>query len=81
MINILARQIHHHLLSFGIDLLNLMKETENDELTGVIQKLVLKYQEDIIPIAYEMVSHLATIFQQVGWYMLSTCLVNGNQYS
>ena len=42
-----------------------MKETENDELTAVIQKLVLKYQDDILPIAVEMVTHLATIFQQV----------------
>lgn len=42
-----------------------MKETENDELTGVIQKLVMKYQDDILPIAIEMVTRLATTFQQV----------------
>lgn len=51
---------------FIVELLNLMKETENDELTAVIQKLVLKYQDDILPIAVDMVTHLATIFKQVG---------------
>lgn len=48
-----------------VDLLNLMKETENDELTAVIQKLVVKYQDDIMPIALDMISHLANIFKQV----------------
>jgi len=42
-----------------------MKETENDELTAVMQKLVLKYHEDIMPIAVDMITHLATIFKQV----------------
>ena len=51
-----------------------MKETENDELTAVIQKLVLKYQDDILPIAVEMVTHLATIFQQVCCSLYLSCL-------
>lgn len=42
-----------------------MKETENDELTAVIQKLVVKYQDDIMPIALDMITHLANIFKQV----------------
>lgn len=48
-----------------------MKETENDELTAVIQKLVIKYQDDILPIAVDMVNHLATIFKQVSHYSRS----------
>ncbi|KAF6031490.1 IPO7 [Bugula neritina] len=48
-----------------LELLNLMKQTENDELTAVIQKLVIKYQDEVLPIAVDMVTHLAGIFQQV----------------
>lgn len=53
-----------------------MKETENDELTAVIQKLVIKYQDDILPIAVDMVNHLATIFKQVSHYSWSDQTVN-----
>lgn len=62
-----------------IELLNLMKETENDELTAVIQKLVIKYQDDILPIAVDMVNHLATIFKQV--YQVACVFVHNYRYS
>ncbi|XP_067928154.1 importin-7-like [Watersipora subatra] len=48
-----------------LELLNLVRDTENDELTAVIQKLIVKYQDDVASIAVEMVNHLANIFKQV----------------
>ncbi|KAH9487616.1 importin-7 [Bulinus truncatus] len=48
-----------------LELLQIIRETENDDLTGVMQKLVCTYVEDVIPIAVEMMSHLAQTFAQV----------------
>ncbi|GFS07829.1 importin-7, partial [Elysia marginata] len=48
-----------------LELLNVIRETENDDLTGVMQKLVCTYVEEVIPIAVEMMSHLAQTFAQV----------------
>ena len=42
------------------ELLNVIRETENDDLTGVMQKLVCTYVEEVIPIAVEMMSHLVS---------------------
>ncbi|XP_072048064.1 LOW QUALITY PROTEIN: importin-7-like [Amphiura filiformis] len=46
-------------------LLHVIRETEKDDLTGVMQKLIYTYGEDIIPIAVEITQHLATTFTQV----------------
>ena len=43
----------------------MIRETENDELTGVMQKLVCTYVEDVIPIAVDMMTHLAQTFAQI----------------
>lgn len=48
-----------------LELLNVIRETENDDLTGVMQKLVCTYVDEVIPIAVEMMSHLAQTFAQV----------------
>ncbi|XP_059170655.1 importin-7-like [Physella acuta] len=48
-----------------LELLQIIRETENDDLTGVMQKLVCTYVEDVIPIAVEMMTHLAQTFAQV----------------
>ncbi|XP_005102563.1 importin-7 isoform X2 [Aplysia californica] len=48
-----------------LELLNVIRETENDELTGVMQKLVCTYVEDVTPIAVNMMNHLAQTFAQI----------------
>ena len=41
-----------------IDLLTLIRETENDDLTSVLQKFVCEYSDDIAPLAVEITTHL-----------------------
>ncbi|XP_075230091.1 importin-7 msk [Lycorma delicatula] len=48
-----------------MELLGIIRETENDDLTSVMQKIVCTYNEQLIPIAVEMCQHLATTFSQV----------------
>ena len=48
-----------------LELLTLIRETENDDLTNVMQKLVCTYTEQLIPIAVEICQHLATTFGNV----------------
>ena len=40
------------------DLLSLIRETENDDLTSVLQKFVCEYADDIAPLAVEITTHL-----------------------
>lgn len=44
------------------DLLTLIRETENDDLTTVLQKFVCTYVEEVIPLAVEISSHLVSSF-------------------
>ncbi|XP_063986834.1 importin-7 isoform X2 [Diachasmimorpha longicaudata] len=48
-----------------LELLNIIRETENDDLTNVMQKIVCTYTEQLMPIAIEICQHLATTFSQV----------------
>lgn len=41
-------------------LLNIVRETENDDLTNVIQKMICEYSEEVAPIAVEMTQHLVS---------------------
>lgn len=44
----------------ALELLNIIRETENDDLTSVMQKLVCTYTEQLTPIAVEMCTHLVS---------------------
>ncbi|PIK52316.1 putative importin-7 isoform X2 [Apostichopus japonicus] len=46
-------------------LLVVIRETENDDLTNVMQKLIHTYEEMVAPIAVEITKHLAETFTQV----------------
>ncbi|XP_023046085.1 importin-7-like [Piliocolobus tephrosceles] len=46
-------------------LFRIIRETENDDLTNVIQKMIHEYSEEITPIVVEMTQHLAMTFNQV----------------
>uniref|UniRef100_A0A8D2LD12 Importin 8 n=1 Tax=Varanus komodoensis TaxID=61221 RepID=A0A8D2LD12_VARKO len=47
------------------ELLRVVRETENDDLTNVIQKLICEYSQEVATIAVEMTQHLAEIFGKV----------------
>lgn len=40
------------------ELLLVVRETENDDLTNVIQKLICEYSQEVATIAVEMTQHL-----------------------
>jgi len=48
-----------------MELLEIIRQTENDDLTTVMQKIVCSYTEELIPVAVEMCTHLVTTFAQV----------------
>ena len=43
------------------ELLKIIGETESDDLTSVMQKIVCVYQEQIAPLALEICTHLVSI--------------------
>lgn len=54
-------------------LLHIVRETENDDLTNVIQKMICEYSEEVTPIAVEMTQHLvSTIITQSASAWLET---------
>lgn len=51
------------------ELLNVLRETENDDLTTVLQKLVCSFVDEVTPLAVEITSHLAQTFAKVRVYL------------
>ncbi|XP_045784073.1 importin-7 [Maniola jurtina] len=47
------------------ELLKVIRETENDNIANVLQKIVPLYTEELMPMAYEIMDHLATTFSNV----------------
>uniref|UniRef100_A0A8C4ZVN5 Importin N-terminal domain-containing protein n=1 Tax=Gadus morhua TaxID=8049 RepID=A0A8C4ZVN5_GADMO len=47
------------------ELLHIVKETENDDLTNVIQKMICEYNQEVATIAVDMTQNLAEIFMRV----------------
>ncbi|EMP28541.1 Importin-8 [Chelonia mydas] len=47
------------------ELLHIVRETENDDLTNVIQKMICEYNQEVATIAVDMTQHLAEIFGKV----------------
>lgn len=48
-----------------LELLNIIRETENDDLTSVMQKIVCTYTEQLMPIAVEICQHLVRSLSHV----------------
>ncbi|KXJ70625.1 importin-7 [Aedes albopictus] len=48
-----------------MELLKIIRETENEDLTNVMQKIVCIYSDQLLPIAVDICQHLATTFSQV----------------
>lgn len=51
--------------SITMELLSIIRETENDDLTNVMQKLVCSFSEQLAPVAAEICQHLASTFSAV----------------
>uniref|UniRef100_F6ZKI5 Importin 8 n=1 Tax=Ornithorhynchus anatinus TaxID=9258 RepID=F6ZKI5_ORNAN len=47
------------------ELLHIVRETENDDVTNVIQKMICVYSQEVATIAVDMTQHLAEIFGKV----------------
>jgi len=48
-----------------LELLKIIRETENDDLTSVMQKIVCTYTEQLVPVAVDICTHLVGTFAQV----------------
>ncbi|VVC45335.1 Armadillo-type fold,Armadillo-like helical,Importin-beta, N-terminal domain [Cinara cedri] len=48
-----------------LELLNVLKETENDDITCVVQKVIAIYYDKLAPIMYEICQNLVATFLQV----------------
>ncbi len=48
-----------------MELLNVIRATENDDLTTVMQKIICTYTEQLTPMAKDIAEHLVTTFVQV----------------
>ncbi|XP_036374113.1 importin-8 [Megalops cyprinoides] len=57
--------IRPHIRPVMQELLHVVKETENDDLTSVIQKMICEYNEEVAVIAIDMTRNLAEIFSKV----------------
>ena len=47
------------------ELLKVIRDSQNDELTTVMQRLVCAYVEEVMPLAVQLTSHLADTFSMV----------------
>uniref|UniRef100_A0A673NCL3 Importin-8-like n=1 Tax=Sinocyclocheilus rhinocerous TaxID=307959 RepID=A0A673NCL3_9TELE len=47
------------------ELLHIIKETENNDLTSVIQKMICEYSDEVAVIAVDMTQNLAEIFSKI----------------
>lgn len=59
------KYIEPQVKQIALELLTIIRETENEDVTGVMQKLVCVYTQQLVPIAVEICQHLATTFNQV----------------
>lgn len=59
------KYIEPQIKQIALELLTIIRETENEDLTSVMQKIVCTYTKELMPIAVEMCTHLAATFSKV----------------
>lgn len=59
------KYVEPQIKQIALELLSIIRETENEDLTSVMQKVVCSFTEQLTPIAVEICQHLATTFSQV----------------
>jgi methyl coenzyme M reductase subunit D len=57
--------IQPQICALTVELLQILRSTENDDLTNVLQKIVCAFVDDIAPIAYDICAHLASTFGEL----------------
>lgn len=60
-----SKFIEGQVKSITIELLKVIRETENEDLTNVLQKIVCSFTDQLVPIAVDICQHLVTTFRQV----------------
>lgn len=59
------RIVEPNVKQIALELLSIIRETENEDVTNVMQKLVCIFTQQLVPIAVEICQHLSTTFIQV----------------
>ncbi|XP_050295459.1 importin-7 [Anthonomus grandis grandis] len=59
------KYIETQVKQIALELLTIIRETENEDVTGVMQKLVCVFTQQLAPIAVEICQHLTSTFTQV----------------
>ncbi|ENN75634.1 hypothetical protein YQE_07812, partial [Dendroctonus ponderosae] len=59
------KYIEAQVKQIALELLTIIRETENEDVTGVMQKLVCVFTQQLTSIAVEICQHLASTFNQV----------------
>ena len=49
-----------HIQQIMLKMLNLIRNTENDDVSGVMQRLIFVYEDEIANFAAEILKHLAS---------------------
>lgn len=60
-----SNYIEGQIREITMEILSIIRETENEELTNVMQRIVCVYSNQLVPIAVEVCQHLATTLNQV----------------
>lgn len=60
-----------------LELLNVLKQTENDDITSVVQKIIAMYYNKLAPIMYEICQNLVCILLIKLIYI---SIINNNLY-
>lgn len=60
-----AAYVENRITEITKQILTLIRETENDDLTNVLQKIVCTFSEQLLPVALEICENLATTFSHV----------------
>lgn len=59
------KMLEPQIKQIALELLNIIRETENDDLTTVMQKIVCIYTEQLMSLSVDICQHLATTFTKV----------------
>lgn len=54
-----------------LELLNVLKETENDDITSVVQKIIAIYHNKLAPIMYDICQNLVSF---INFHVVYCCL-------
>ena len=61
----ICKLIEQNITQIALELLNIIRETENEDLTNVMQKLICTFPTQLNSIAFEMTQHLEQTFNQL----------------